>query len=104
MRTEAALPHRHGRDRVAAVVGTAWDEPEDDAANIAWAREAWQDLKAFSTGGAYINFQTEDEGSERMEAALGPALQRLAEIKQRWDPDNRFRVNRNIPPSGKGHG
>ncbi|MCG6657979.1 FAD-binding oxidoreductase [Halomonas campisalis] len=84
--------------------GGAWEQPEDDEANIAWAREAWQDLKAFSTGGAYINFQTEDEGPERMEAALGPALERLAEIKHRWDPDNRFRVNRNIPPARTGPG
>ena len=79
-------------------VGGAWEQAEDDEANIAWARDAWHDLKVHSTGGAYINFQTEDEGPERMEAALGPALQRLAEIKRRWDPDNRFRVNRNILP------
>lgn len=80
------------------VVG-AWESPEDDATNIAWARDAWHDLKAFSTGGTYINFLTEDEGTERIEAALGPALQRLAEIKRRWDPANRFRVNRNIAPA-----
>ncbi len=79
-------------------VGGAWESPDDDAANIAWAREAWHDLKAFSTGGTYINFLTEDEGPERVEAALGPALRRLTEIKRRWDPDNRFRVNRNIAP------
>ncbi|WP_275287000.1 FAD-binding oxidoreductase [Halomonas elongata] len=77
-------------------VGAAWEQPEDDATNIAWAREAWHDLKTFSTGGTYINFLTEDEGRERVEAAFGPALRRLAEIKRRWDPDNRFRVNRNI--------
>ncbi|WP_231613962.1 BBE domain-containing protein [Halomonas sp. BC04] len=78
--------------------GGAWEKPEDDAVNIAWAREAWDDLKAFSTGGTYINFLTEDEGPERIAAALGPALGRLAKIKRRWDPDNRFRVNRNIAP------
>ncbi|MGR4068651.1 FAD-binding oxidoreductase [Billgrantia sp. C5P2] len=79
-------------------VGGAWESAADDAENIAWAREAWDDLKAFSTGGTYINFLTEDEGQERTEAALGPALQRLGEIKRRWDPDNRLRVNRNIAP------
>lgn len=77
-------------------VGGAWELPEDDAENIAWVREAWHDLESFSTGGTYINFLTEDEGPERVEAALGPALRRLAEIKRRWDPDNRFRVNRNV--------
>lgn len=79
-------------------VAGSWEQPADDRANIEWARSAWQDLKAFSTGGTYINFLTEDEGPERTEAALGSALQRLAEIKSRWDPDNVFRTNRNIRP------
>ena len=28
-------------------------------------------MRRFSTGGTYINFLTEDEGTERTEAALG---------------------------------
>jgi hypothetical protein len=55
-------------------------------------------MRGFSTGGTYINFLTEDEGPERIEAALGKALQRLAEVKVRWDPKNVFRTNRNIKP------
>ena len=35
----------------------------------------------------------------RIEAALGKALQRLAEIKTRWDPQNVFRTHRNIKPA-----
>jgi hypothetical protein len=55
-------------------------------------------MKQFSTGGTYINFLTADEGPERIEAALGNGLQRLAEVKTRWDPENVFRTNRNIKP------
>lgn len=76
----------------------SWDTMGEDRANIAWAREAWNDMKSFSTGGTYVNFLTEDEGPERTEAALGPGLQRLAEVKARWDPQNVFRTNRNIQP------
>ena len=76
----------------------SWEKEEDDNLNIEWAREAWNDMKSFSTGGNYINFQTEDEGSERMEAALGKGLQRLVSIKAKWDPGNMFRSNRNIKP------
>jgi FAD/FMN-containing dehydrogenase len=79
-------------------IGGAWEQAGDDAANVAWAREAWNDLKGFSTGGTYINFLTQDEGPERIQAALGKGLSRLAEIKSRWDPDNVFRTNRNIEP------
>jgi FAD/FMN-containing dehydrogenase len=76
----------------------SWEQAVEDRANIEWAREAWSDMKSFSTGGTYINFLTEDSGPERTEAALGKALPRLAEIKARWDPRNFFRTNRNIKP------
>ncbi len=80
-------------------VAGSWERPQDDDANIEWARAAWNDMKEFSTGGTYINFLTEDEGEERMGAALGEAIGRLAKVKSAWDPENVFRVNRNIKPA-----
>ena len=77
----------------------SWEGAAEDRANIEWAREGWNDLKQFSTGGTYINFLTQDESPERIETALGKALQRLAEIKATWDPENVFRTNRNIKPA-----
>jgi hypothetical protein len=79
-------------------IAGAWDQADDDAANMEWARDAWNDMKAFSTGGNYINVLTQDEGPERVTAALGKGLARLAKVKARWDPDNVFRTNRNITP------
>jgi FAD/FMN-containing dehydrogenase len=79
-------------------IAGSWERPGDDGANIEWARQAWNDMRQFSTGGTYINFLTEDDGAERTQAALGGALERLAEIKTRWDPQNVFRTNRNINP------
>jgi hypothetical protein len=78
----------------------AWERREDDAANVEWARTTWSDLRSFSTGGNYVNFQTEDESADRLQAALGSALERLTKIKTTWDPDNVFRTNRNIVPAG----
>jgi len=80
-------------------VTAAWERPEEDATHVAWTREAWDDMKAFSTGGTYINFLTEDEGNERIAAALGTGLGRLANVKAAWDPENVFRTNRNIVPA-----
>ena len=77
-------------------VTSAWESPAEDADHIAWARAAWQDLRRFSTGGTYVNFLTEEETGERIEAAYGANYRRLIEIKSRWDPENRFRVNKNI--------
>ena len=79
-------------------IAGAWDKAEDDDANTRWARDAWTDLKQFSTGGNYINFLTADETPDRVAAALGPNAKRLAEVKRTWDPGNFFRTNRNIIP------
>jgi hypothetical protein len=77
----------------------SWEDEENDEVNIEWARDAWTDMRGFSTGGTYINFLTKDEGPERIEAALSNSLQRLAEVKAKWDPENVFRTNRNIKPA-----
>lgn len=79
-------------------ISSAWEKAEDDAANIEWARAAWRDLRRFSTGGTYINFLTEEEVGERIHAAYGKNFERLAEVKARWDPENLFRMNKNIAP------
>ena len=80
-------------------ISGSWDSVEKDLLNIDWAKNTWNDLKKFSTGGTYINFLTEDEGPERTEDALGSSLKRLAEVKKKWDPDNLFCTNRNIKPA-----
>lgn len=55
-------------------------------------------MRRFSTGGTYVNFLTEEEGDERTRAAYGENHARLAALKRTWDPENLFRVNKNIVP------
>jgi FAD/FMN-containing dehydrogenase len=80
-------------------VAAAWEKAEDDAANVEWARSAWRDMKSFSTGGTYVNFLTEEETGDRVAAAYRGNLERLGQVKARWDPENVFRLNKNIAPS-----
>jgi FAD/FMN-containing dehydrogenase len=68
-------------------------------ANRQWVRSAWQALRPFSTGGNYINFQTADEPGDRIGDAYRANLGRLARVKAVYDPDNLFRINRNIRPA-----
>jgi hypothetical protein len=82
----------------------SWERGEDDGANIAWARAAWQDLERYSTGGTYVNFLTEEEGEERTLAAYGSNYGRLVLVKTAWDPGNLFRMNKNIAPRVERHG
>ena len=76
-----------------------WPDGGPAEANVEWVRKAWSTLKKYSTGGNYINFQTYDESPERTAEAYRGNLARLAEIKAEYDPENLFRVNRNIAPS-----
>lgn len=68
--------------------------------NVEWVRNAWAAMKAHGTGGNYVNFQTDDEPGERVAESYGGNLARLAEVKAKYDPENIFRVNRNIAPAG----
>jgi FAD/FMN-containing dehydrogenase len=79
-------------------IAASWEKQADDRANIEWARKAWRDLRHFSTGGTYVNFLTEDEGGDRVRAAYGANYARLQQVKSQWDPQNLFRVNKNISP------
>jgi FAD/FMN-containing dehydrogenase len=53
-------------------------------------------MRPFTTGAAYLNFTGED----RVREAFGEAnYARLVALKDRYDPDNLFRLNQNISPS-----
>ena len=81
---------------VAAMYANAEDGPEHEA----WARSLATAL-ADGDAGAYVGFLG-DEGSRGVQRAYPPAtLERLAEVKGRYDPDNLFRLNINVPPIGQ---
>jgi FAD/FMN-containing dehydrogenase len=92
---ETAFAHR---DRpIMAGVGCVYQDAGDRPAHDAWADRFAGALRRGSTG-VYVNFLS-DEGPERVrEAYPGPTWDRLVEVKRRYDPDNLFRRNQNIPP------
>lgn len=76
-----------------------WEHPQDDTANIAWARACLADLERFSAGGMYLNFPGFlEEGEAMIRASYGQNYARLVALKQQYDPHNLFRRNQNIRP------
>jgi hypothetical protein len=61
-----------------------------------WARAYWSALSPYHTS-VYVNFLM-DEGEERIRQAYGAKYDRLKTLKRKYDPDNFFRLNQNIPP------
>lgn len=79
-------------------VHARWDSPHEDDRCIAWARHFFAASQPFASGGAYVNFLTQEE-ADRVASAYGPTYRRLAELKKRYDPTNFFRMNQNIAPA-----
>jgi FAD/FMN-containing dehydrogenase len=92
-----ATAFAHRRRRLMVNVAAVYASPEEDAVHARWADDAAAALRR-GDDGAYVNFLG-DEGAERVRAAYpGATWARLAETKRRFDPDNLFRLNQNVPP------
>jgi FAD binding domain/Berberine and berberine like len=93
---ETAWPWR--RAAFAQMFAGVGDGPGRDAELRDWATGFSHALAPGALGGAYSNFLM-DEGRARTRAAYGSCYPRLARVKARFDPENVFHVNQNIPPS-----
>jgi hypothetical protein len=74
-----------------------WSEPSADADNIAWIRGTFNKLRPAMKPGVYINFMSGDE-QDRVPEAYHERWDRMVEVKSRYDANNFFRLNQNVPP------
>ena len=75
-----------------------WTDPAQTEAGIAWARETFDALSPFMADRSYTNYLSAED-HDRVRQAYGPNYERLAELKQKYDPANLFKLNQNIPSS-----
>jgi FAD binding domain/Berberine and berberine like len=75
----------------------SWSYASADAANISFIRQLFQQLRPAMKPGVYVNFMSGDE-QDRVREAYRDRWDRLVAIKSRYDPNNFFRLNQNIPP------
>jgi FAD/FMN-containing dehydrogenase len=79
-------------------IGCATETADGFEAERDWVREFWSALEPWHSW-VYVNF-LDDEGEERIRSAYGPEkYARLKALKKKYDPDNFFRINQNIPPN-----
>jgi hypothetical protein len=84
--------------KYAGVIGGADPDPANVEKMTKWCKDYWDALHPYSSGGAYSNFMM-DEGHDRVKASYKNNYDRLVSIKNKYDPENLFRVNQNIKPS-----
>jgi FAD/FMN-containing dehydrogenase len=93
-----ATAFAHRTSKIMVNVAALFEQVKDRPRYEDWV-QAFADAIRQDDQGAYVNF-LEDEGEERVRAAYpGATWDRLREIKRRYDPDNLFRLNQNIPPA-----
>lgn len=79
-----------------------WADASEDAAQVGWVKDLSDAMSTHAMVGQYVNFLGHDEidPQQKALAAYGPAkLGRLRVLKQRYDPENLFRINHNISPA-----
>jgi hypothetical protein len=93
----SAYPNRDAAHDINIVAAWEAGDPEP-ARHQDWVRGLWSALRPYGRG-VYVNFLS-DEPAASVRAAYGDDKhRRLVLLKRRYDPDNFFRGNHNIPPS-----
>jgi len=81
------------------IVSEWLDRAHDDTC-MKWAKESHRAIAPHAGSARYMNYMGHDEpANESLVAAYGPNLPRLREIKKKYDPENVFHLNVNIPPA-----
>lgn len=98
-----ATAFAHRQSRIMANIAAFYTGAADHDIRRSWVEDFSNALRQ-GDGGAYVNFLG-DEGLARVRDAYpGSTWERLAAIKTRYDPNNLFRLNQNIPPAVKAAG
>jgi FAD/FMN-containing dehydrogenase len=88
-----AFPHR--RALCDLQIQAYWQEPWQEAENVAWVNGFRQALAPY-TSGAYVNYIDADQ-PDWATAYYGRNLNRLMRVKARYDPENFFNAPQSIP-------
>jgi FAD/FMN-containing dehydrogenase len=92
-----AVPHREPGYNL--VITGVWMDPATTEENVAWVRETYDAMQPFAASRRWLNYlPAEEADDEALRATFGPGVERLVELKRKYDPDNVFRLNANIKP------
>jgi FAD/FMN-containing dehydrogenase len=78
------------------IIAAMYERPEERPEHEAWVRSLARAV-ADEDAGAYAGFLGDDGDDGVRRAYPAATLARLVEVKRRYDPDNVFRVNLNVP-------
>jgi FAD/FMN-containing dehydrogenase len=93
-----ATAYAHRNSRIMVNVAAFYTGPGDRAQKLDWVERLAAALTQGDTG-MYVNFVS-NEGPDAVRRAYpGATWDRLRQVKAKYDPQNLFRLNQNIPPA-----
>jgi len=96
---EDAMAFAHRKATYLLWIISHWRHGEQADRFIAWTRNFSDAMRPHTSGGVYVNGLA-DEGRDRVRAAYGKEKYgKLVALKDKYDPENFFRLNQNIKPS-----
>jgi FAD/FMN-containing dehydrogenase len=94
---DEATAFAHRKRRIMVALGAIFENREEETVHREWVEDFAAALYQGESG-VYVGFLG-DEGEERVRAAYpGTTWERLTAVKARYDPENLFSLNQNIPP------
>lgn len=97
---ENAMAASHRDAEFVLAINNGWKNPQDSEAQMRWTVDFWTAMRPLASGGVYVNFLSNDDGQDRVKAAYGAEkYDRLVQLKNKYDPANRFRMNQNVVPT-----
>jgi FAD/FMN-containing dehydrogenase len=97
--SDTAVPHREVGYNL--LMPSVWLDAADTEANIAWTRATFDLFSPYFAERRWLNYFSDDDGTDAVRAAYGANYDRLLELKRRYDPENAFHLNHNIDPVGR---
>jgi hypothetical protein len=82
------------------IITSGWVDPAETERNVEWARGFWEAMQPFTRDTVYVNYMDIRDEADRIKAAYGAeTYERLVALKNKYDPTNLFRLNKNIQPT-----
>jgi FAD/FMN-containing dehydrogenase len=98
-----ATAFAHRDRRLFVNIAAMYTDSAEAATHDAWVAGVADSLGKDDAGG-YVGFLGEEHGETVRAAYPGRTWDRLRNLKRRYDPDNLFRLNHNIPPADPSDG
>ncbi len=92
-----ATAFAHRGARIMMNVAAIYRSPDDTAIHERWVEDFAAALRQ-GDGAAYVGFIGDEGGARVRDAYPGATWERLVAVKSRYDPENLFHLNQNVPP------